>query len=115
MTNDDRHRRIDAARLRAELTVQELWMRYLTLGGSNDAFDVDGYLQGLLPLDTFQEDVLAQTVNEALQDSYDCYSIPLVTADVDDSDERLHSIIRQLLNELPPLGESDHPSGGDQV
>lgn len=114
MTNDDRHRRMDAARIRAELTVQELWLRYLALGGTNDAFDLDGYLQGLMPLDAFQQDVLAQTVNEALQDSYDCYSMPLVVPAAEDgSQERLRAVIQQLLDEAPPARTTNQPSGGD--
>ncbi len=114
MTNEDGHRRMDAARIRAELTVQDLWLRYLALGGTNDAFDLDGYLQGLMPLDAFQQDVLAVTVNEALQDSYDCYSMPLVMASGDDSDESLRTIIQQLLDEAPPPRIPDQPPGGDQ-
>ena len=98
MTNVDLHHRMDAARIHAELTVQDLWLRYLALGGTNDAFDLDGYLQGLMPLDTFQQDILAVTVNEALQDSYDCYSLPLVMTSGNDSDERLRTIIQQLLD-----------------
>ena len=114
MTNEDRHRRMDAARIRAELTVQDLWLRYLALGGTNDAFDLDGYLQGLMPLDTFQQDVLAVTVNEALQDSYDCYSMPLdMAASADDSDERLRTIIQELLDEAPPARTTDQPFSGD--
>ena len=114
MTNEDPHRRMDAARIRAELTVQDLWLRYLALGGTNDAFDIDGYLQGLMPLDTFQQDVLAVTVNEALQDSYDRYSMPLVVpASADDSDESLRTIIQELLDEAIPARTTDRPSGGD--
>ena len=37
MTTDD-HRRMDAARIRAGLSVHDLWLRYLALGGSDDAF-----------------------------------------------------------------------------
>src|SRR5919199_1856986 len=77
MTTDERHRRMDAARVRAELTVQDLWLRYVALGGTGDAFDLDGYLQGLCPLATFQQDVLAQALNEALEDDYRTYRVPL--------------------------------------
>jgi hypothetical protein len=77
MASDERHRRMDAARVRAELTVQSLWLRYVALGGTGDAFDLDGYLQGLVPLGTFQEDVLAQALNEALEDRYRTYRVPL--------------------------------------
>ncbi len=77
MISDEPHRRMDAARVRAELTVQDLWLRYVALGGTCDAFDVDGYLQGLMSLETFQGDVLAQALNEALEDSYRAYRVPL--------------------------------------
>ena len=77
MTSDERHRRMDAARLHAELSVQDLWLRYVALGGTGDAFDLDGYLQGLVPLEAFQQDVLAQALNEALEDCHRAHRIPL--------------------------------------
>lgn len=104
MTSDDGHRRMNAARTRAELTVQDLWLRYLGLGGAHDAFDVDGFLQGLVPLDAFQRSVLAQALNEALTDSYDRYRIPLVLPpEFKDADEaHLRDFIRELLDRPPP-------------
>ena len=100
MTSDERHRRMGAARVRAELTVQDLWLRYVALGGTGDAFDLDGYLQGLLPLETFQQDVLAQALNEALEESYRAYRIPLSTPLPDDADEdRLARLIDDLLGD----------------
>ena len=95
---------MDAARVRAELTVQELWLRYVALGGTGDAFDLDGYLQGLVPLDDFQQDVLAQTLNEALTDLYHSYLVPLSTHAVIDgwADDRLRRLMDQLLPERPP-------------
>ena len=105
---------MDAARVRAELTVQDLWLRYLALGGTGDAFDLDGYLQGLVPLETFQQDVLAQAVNEALEDGYRAYRIPLSTpppADADDGDDRLGRLIDKLLEGRPPtFGDGAGPS-----
>jgi hypothetical protein len=90
---------MDAARVRAQLSVQDLWLRYLALGGVNDAFDVDGYLQGLVPLDAFQQDVLAQALNEALGDLYRIHHVPLSTpAPVDGwDDDRLHGLVQRLL------------------
>jgi hypothetical protein len=108
MTSDERHGRMDAARVRAELSVQELWLRYVALGGAGDAFDLDGYLQGLVPLEIFQQDVLAQAVNEALEDSYRAYRVALSTpppADADDGDDRLGRLIDQLLEGRPPTLE----------
>jgi hypothetical protein len=79
MPSDDRSRLFEAARLRAELTPHDLWLRYLALGGSADAFAIDGFVQGLLPLDSFQQDVLAQALNERLAELYESYHVPLST------------------------------------
>jgi hypothetical protein len=116
MTGHERHRRMDAARVRAELTVQDLWLRYVALGGTGDAFDLDGYLQGLVPLETFQQDVLAQALNEALEDSYQAHRIPLSTPPLSDhrGEERLRRLIDRLLQDRPspPPAESDPPCAG---
>jgi hypothetical protein len=87
MTAEDRHERMEAARMRSELTVQDLWPRYVALGGTGDAFDLDGYLQGLVPLESFQQDVLAQALNEALDDLYTAHHVPLSAGSADGLDE----------------------------
>jgi hypothetical protein len=114
MTSDERHRHMDAARARAELTVQDLWLRYVALGGTGDAFDLDGYLQGLLPLDIFQQDVLAQALNEALEENYRAYCIRLSTPAPDHPGERLSRLIDELLDDGPagPSANVDPPGGG---
>lgn len=112
MPSDERHRRMDAARVRAELTVQDLWLRYLALGGTGDAFDLDGYLQGLVPLETFQQDVLAQALNEALEDSYRTYRVPLSTPPPGaGADDRLGRLIDELVGEPPPPRDRPEPPG----
>jgi hypothetical protein len=116
MTSDERHRRMDAARVHARLTVQDLWLRYLALGGTGDAFDLDGYLQGLVPLDTFQQDVLAQALNEALRDVYQSYLIPLSTPAAMDGwdDDRRRRLMEQLLAGPSPAHRPEPESRGDQ-
>ena len=102
MTSDDRYRAVELARLRADLSVQQLWLRYLALGGSGDAFEVDGYLQGLVPLDAFQQDVLAQAVNEGLEELYHSLRVPLSASTEDGQvDGALHDVIDQLLSRGP--------------
>jgi hypothetical protein len=119
MTSEERHRRMDTARVHAQLTVQDLWLRYLALGGTGDAFDLDGYLQGLVPLDPFEQDVLAQTLNEALNDLCRSHLIPLSTpaavdgADAEDED-RLSRLLEQLLAGPPPTHGPDRESRGDR-
>ena len=99
MTVEDRHGRMEAARIRSELTVQNLWLRYVALGGSGDAFDLDGYLQGLVSLESYQEDVLAQALNEELASLYEAHRIPMSwSAAVEDRhDDRLRDLVERLL------------------
>ena len=114
MTSDERHRHMDATRVRAELTVQDLWLRYVALGGTGDAFDLDGYLQGLVPLEAFQQDVLAQALNEALEDDYRAYVVPLsFPPSVDAGDGKLSRLIADLLGGRPPAGQDAEPPGAD--
>jgi hypothetical protein len=100
---------MDGARVRAELTVQGLWLRYVALGGTGDAFDLDGYLQGLIPLEVFQQDVLAQSLNEALEERYRETRIPLSTPAPGESDDHLRSLAERLLQDRPP---GSHPKSG---
>jgi hypothetical protein len=102
---------MDGARVRAELTVQGLWLRYVALGGTGDAFDLDGYLQGLIPLEVFQQDVLAQSLNEALEERYRETRIPLSTPAPGESDDHLRSLAERLLQDRPPgfLPKHDPP------
>src|SRR4051794_22945359 len=110
MTSDERYSRMDAARMRAQLTVQDLWLRYLALGGTGDAFELDGFLQGVVPLETFQQDVLAQALNEALRELYLSYEVPLSTPAAMEGwdDDRLRRLMSQLLGD-----PSMRPSGDD--
>lgn len=115
MTSSDRHQAVEAARLHAQLSVQQLWLRYLAMGGSGDAFDVDGYLQGLMPLEAFQQDVLAQAVNEALDDLYQSLRVPLSEIPAGDGrgDGALAEVIDQLLAhpQGPPPPPTPPPGG----
>ena len=107
---------MEAARVRAELTVQDLWLRYVALGGTGDAFDLDGYLQGLVPLATFQQDIIAQALNEALEESYRAYRVPLSTpAQGDAVDDRLHRLIGDLLDGGPPASPEQSPPPGSHL
>jgi hypothetical protein len=111
MTAEQRHQRMDTARIRADLTVQNLWLRYVALGGTGDAFDLDGYLQGLVPLATFQQDVLAQALNEALYDSYRAHRVPLSAQQVQpNGDGGLARLVADLLDGGHVRREDAEPS-----
>jgi hypothetical protein len=72
---------MDGARMRAELTVQGLW---------------------LIPLEVFQQDVLAQSLNEALEERYRGARIPLSTPAPGDSDDHVRRLAEQLLQDRAP-------------
>ena len=111
MDIEDRHRLCEAARVRGELTVQDLWLRYLALGGNHDAFDIDGYLQGLLPLERLEEHVLAVALNERLGDVYRAALVPLPIPTPNDADG---DVRRAVINELLERDPSD-PRPPDQI
>jgi hypothetical protein len=51
-----------------ELTVEELWLRYFSLGGDDDLIAVEAHLAGLVPLSRAQADVVALVVNERIDE-----------------------------------------------
>ena len=53
---------------RAGLDLEELWLRYVALGGNADPMEVDGYLHGLVLLTPGEHNVLACAVNERLDE-----------------------------------------------
>jgi hypothetical protein len=65
---DEQQRTLALAFQRAELTVDDLWMRYFALGGDAGPVEVDAYLHGLTALPQQQRDVLAHAVNERLDE-----------------------------------------------
>jgi hypothetical protein len=88
------------------LELVSLWLRYVALGGTGDTLDLDGYLQGLIPLEVFQQDVLAQSLNEALEERYRETRIPLSAPAPGETDDQLRSLVERLLQNRPP---ASHP------
>jgi hypothetical protein len=102
MDPENLHRQCETARVRGELTVQDLWLRYLALGGDHDAFDIDGYLQGLLQLEPHQEHVLAVALNERLEEVLRAALIPLPTVGRHEADGGARRVvIDELLGRDP--------------
>jgi hypothetical protein len=98
MNTDDRHRLCETARVRGELTVQELWLRYLALGGDHDEFDIDGYLQGILLLNTLEQDTLAVALNERLDEVYRAARVPVASTMSDASGSNpLSGLVEELI------------------
>ncbi|WP_104165728.1 hypothetical protein [Arthrobacter sp. SX1312] len=52
----------------AELTVQELWLHYFSIGGNVRAFELDAYLNGVYPLPVGDRNLVALALNELIDD-----------------------------------------------
>ncbi|MCS7475910.1 PP2C family protein-serine/threonine phosphatase [Umezawaea endophytica] len=61
-------RALTASLRRADLTLEQLWIRYFSLGGEVGLTEVEAYLHGMMPLPADQCDVLAHAVNERLDE-----------------------------------------------
>lgn len=66
-SNDLTHRFCEAFEA-AQLTVDELWIRYFSLGGDAGRFEVDAYLNGAIAMPPMQHDMLAHAINERLDE-----------------------------------------------
>jgi hypothetical protein len=66
MDGRPRHETLEAAREKAGLGHDDLWLRYFSLTGEAAPLEVEAYLQGLMPLPALQEDILAQALRECL-------------------------------------------------
>jgi hypothetical protein len=61
-------RSLTLAMQRAELNMEELWLRYFALGGEAGPLEVDAYLHGLSELPALQRDMVAHAVNERIDE-----------------------------------------------
>jgi len=67
---------LDRARQGAMLSISDLWLRYVELGGMGTAFELEAYLCGALLPTPYEYDVLAQTLNERFCEIGGGYTIP---------------------------------------
>jgi hypothetical protein len=54
----------------ADVSFEELWLRYFTLGGHAGQFEVEAYIPGAIALPPLQRDILAHALNERLDELY---------------------------------------------
>ncbi len=64
----EQRRSLALAFKRAELSVEDLWLRYFGVGGEAGFIDIDAYLHGLADLPPLERDTLALAVNERLDE-----------------------------------------------
>ncbi len=68
MTGDGGCEAITGAWRRGRLSLQELWLRYVALGGDAAPLELEAFLLGLMRLDDYQHDILAHALNERLDE-----------------------------------------------
>ena len=66
----EQRRRFAASLRHADVGMEELWLRYFTLGGHAGQFEVEAYIHGAMALPPLQRDVLAHALNERLDEMY---------------------------------------------
>lgn len=81
----EQRRRFAASLRNADLSIEELWLRYFTLGGHAGQFEVEAYIHGAIALPALQRDILAHALNERLDELYSL--APRATYSVDPPDD----------------------------
>jgi hypothetical protein len=67
-TQGDLNHRFHQAFEAADISVDELWLRYFSLGGDAGRFELDAYLNGAIALPPSQHDIVAHAINERLNE-----------------------------------------------
>lgn len=66
----EQRRRFEESLRHAGVSLEELWLRYFSLGGQAGQFEVEAYIHGAMALPALQRDVLAHALNERLDETY---------------------------------------------
>lgn len=66
----EQRRRFAESLRHADVSLEELWLRYFTLGGHAGQFEVEAYIHGAIALPALQRDILAHALNERLDELY---------------------------------------------
>lgn len=66
----EQRRRFAESLQHADVSIEELWLRYFTLGGQAGQFEVEAYIHGAIALPALQRDILAHALNERLDELY---------------------------------------------
>lgn len=104
----ERYRLFEAGWRRAECPLSELWVQYLSLGGKVDLFTLDAFLHGMIPLPSFQQDILANAINEQLDDLYQAVRVPyLHSLKATTSSRDPLTVLDELFGLLPPSDTDD--------
>lgn len=66
--SDDQRATLKSAFDAASLSVEELWMRYSSMGGAAGLTEIEAYISGVMTFTDLQHDILAHAINERLDE-----------------------------------------------
>lgn len=66
----EQRRRFEESLRHTDVSIEELWLRYFSLGGQAGQFEVEAYIHGAMALPALQRDLLAHALNERLDEMY---------------------------------------------
>jgi hypothetical protein len=66
----EQRRQFEESLRHAGVGMEELWLRYFTLGGQAGHFEIEAYIHGAIALPALQRDILAHALNERLDELY---------------------------------------------
>ena len=69
---------LDQARRSAGLSHGELWLRYFELGGMSTAFQLEGFLYGVLEPSVHDHDLVAHALNERFVELGGNHPVPYI-------------------------------------
>ncbi len=61
---------------RSGMSYSDLWFRQISIGGDADALELEAYVLGLLRVDPYQHDLIAQALNEHFLDQGEDHPVP---------------------------------------
>ena len=81
---DEQHhvRLMNAVLERADITTDELWLHYMSIGGAAGDLEISAYLHGLMSLPKFQRDLLEWAAREIIADQIDAPTWQALTAGI---------------------------------
>jgi hypothetical protein len=107
---NSRHQSFLAAQRRGELTLQQLWLRYIALTGTCAMIEIDAFLYGLGSLPAAEHDILAHALNERLDELYQASRVPYLATDLPAATpEDPLAVLHQLLDRPPTPKEPHSP------
>lgn len=65
---DEQRLRFEEMFRNADLRIEELWLRYFSIGGNTGQFEIEAYIHGAMALPALQRDILAHALNERLDE-----------------------------------------------